>query len=291
MIRKVKKIVRDSKLYRKLVSYYMSSSGLFDQYYQSYKLSDHWKFRIDTVTKSDDNNFISRHPMAGTIRKGRQIMHNGLEIYLGSYYGPEISILLKINKGVHEPQEERVFQEVLKTIPEGGLMIEMGAFWSFYSMWFQKEVSSAINYMIEPDEVNLGQGRRNFKLNNFKGHFTKAFVGSQSNYSNSGNTICVDDFVRSNNIGFVDILHCDIQGFEMDMLHGATTLFNEKGVGYVFISTHSDILHDNCLKFLLERDFILIADCTPDQSYSEDGLIVVRAKYYSGIGPIEISKR
>jgi hypothetical protein len=44
-------------------------------------------------------------------------------------------------------------------------MIELGAFWSFYSMWFNKEVENAINYMVEPDSFNLGQGKRNFKLN------------------------------------------------------------------------------------------------------------------------------
>ena len=39
-------------------------------------------------------------------------MHNGLKIHLGSYYGPEGATQLIINKGVHEPQEEYVFQEV-----------------------------------------------------------------------------------------------------------------------------------------------------------------------------------
>src|SRR5258708_32891755 len=180
MITSLRKIARQNPLMRRLVGYHLSSCGLFDFYFKRYRLAPEWEKRRDNVIASSDNDYIPRVERAGEITNGKQVMHNGLKIYLGSYYGPEYAKILLATKGVHEPQEERVFAEAIKTLPPNAVMIEMGAFWSFYSMWFKKEIKNAINYMIEPDEFNLGQGIRNFKLNGFKGSFTQAFVGKQS---------------------------------------------------------------------------------------------------------------
>src|SRR5882724_12469348 len=183
MLSAIRIFIRRNLFFRKLIGYHIASSGLLDSFFRNYKISDHWENRIQNVLQSSDSDYIPKVENAGKINGGKQIMHNGLKINLGSYYGPEYSKMLLLSKGVHEPQEERVFMEVLKTLPANSIMIEMGAFWSFYSMWFQKEIKNAINYMIEPDEFNLGQGIRNFKLNGFKGSFTQAFVGKQSEHS------------------------------------------------------------------------------------------------------------
>jgi hypothetical protein len=39
-----------------------------------------------------------------------------------------------LNRGVHEPLEEYVFQELLKNLPKTPLMIELGAYCGHYSM-------------------------------------------------------------------------------------------------------------------------------------------------------------
>lgn len=288
MVGVIRDMVRKNPLVRRLVGYHLASSGLFDSFFANYRVSSEWEKRISDVLKSSDNQFIPRVKNAGRIEKGKQTMHNGIKIHLGSYYGPEYSKMLMASKGVHEPQEERVFMEVLKTLPKDAVMVEMGAFWSFYSMWFKKELPGATNFMIEPDAFNLGQGKRNFKLNNLIGHFTQAFVASQSQDGNVP-TICVDDFVRTQSITFIHMLHSDIQGFEYEMLKGARKTFEEKKVGYVFISTHSNVIHDQCFQFLTERNFVIIASANLDQSYSEDGLIAARAPYFDGINRIEIS--
>jgi hypothetical protein len=49
--------------------------------------------------------------------------------------------------GHHEPQEEKVFHEVLKQIRPGGVMIELGAYWGYYSLWFHKNIVRATNYL------------------------------------------------------------------------------------------------------------------------------------------------
>ncbi|MEO8769702.1 MAG: FkbM family methyltransferase [Ferruginibacter sp.] len=269
----------------------MASSGIFDSYFKNYKVSPNWENRIGHVLSSTDSDFIPKVKDAGKIMNGKQIMHNGLFIHLGSYYGPEYSRMLYLSKGIHEPQEERVFMEVLKEMPEGSLMIEMGAFWSFYSMWFQKEVKNAVNFMIEPDAFNIGHGRRNFRLNKFKGNFIQAFVGKESTLDKNSKTICIDDFIEQNSISFVHMLHSDIQGFEYEMLLGAKKAFLEKKIGYVFISTHSNKLHYDCLEFLKTNNFVIIASADIDESFSEDGLIAARAPYFKGISSVDISKR
>jgi methyltransferase FkbM-like protein len=291
LLSSIRNFGRKNLLLRKFIGYYLASSGLFDSFFRKYKVSPEWEKRISYVLSSADNDFIPRFTDAGKIENGKQLMHNGLRIYLGSYYGPEYSRMLLLSRGVHEPQEERVFMEVLKDIGENGVMIEMGAFWSFYSMWFKKEVRGAVNYMIEPDAFNLGQGKRNFRLNNMDGKFIQAFVGKTSSRNKNGSTICVDDLVKAEQISFIDILHSDIQGFEYEMLLGAEKTFENKMIGYIFISTHSNVLHYKCLDFLIHKGFFIIASADIDESFSEDGLIVARAPYFHGIGQIAISKR
>lgn len=257
-------------------------------------ITDFWKKRIDDVLICKDNAFIPRVPNAGSINKDVQIMYNGLKIRLGSYYGSANHIagqhkLLEANKGVHEPQEERVFHEVLQWMPPQASMIELGAFWSFYSMCFNKAVSNSFNYMIEPVAENLYCGKRNFQLNNMKGDFTQAYLGQQSDdrwYSIK--TVCIDDFVKRKKIQHVNLLHSDIQGYEYEMLLGAEKTIKAKMVDYIFISTHSNELHANCRDFLEKHNFVVIADADLDQTFSYDGLIVARRADLVGLGKVEI---
>lgn len=145
--------------------------------------------------------------------------------------------------------------------------------------------------MIEPDAFNMGHGKRNFKLNHLKGEFVQAFVGRKNENNLPVKTICIDDFIKEKKIPFVDMLHSDIQGYEYEMLLGSEKSFAEKKVGYVFISTHSNEIHYQCMDFLKARGFLIIASADLDQTYSEDGLIAARAPYYSGIGVVDIALR
>jgi len=288
----LRSLIRKSLFLRKLVGYNIASSGLFDNYFKNYPLSKGLQQRLNDILSSEDNIFIPRVANAGELIKGKQIMHNGLKIYVGSYYGPEYTVVLSKNKGVHEPQEERVFNEVLNSMPIGATMLEMGAFWSFYSMWFNSKVEGAKNYMVEPDEFNLGQGKRNFRLNKMKGEFIKAFIDKESSIDNGIVTLSVDEIIEKNNIPFLDMLHSDIQGFEYNMLQGAIKSIADNRIGYVFISTHSNEVHYQCEDFLKQHNFLILSSADLSQSYSEDGLIVAVAKTYKNIiQPISISRK
>jgi hypothetical protein len=275
MLKKLRLLFKRNTLVRKFVAYYLAPSGIFDRIIMSYKISEEWQIRIKEVIECPDFEKIKKVPNAGQIVKGKQIMHNGLKINLGSYYGPEYSNLLAVTKGIHEPQEEYVFQEILKKIPENGVMVELGSFWSFYSMWFNSNVKNAVNIMVEPDEFNLGFGVRNFKLNNLKGEFINAFVGSESIYEDRIlKQICIDDFFKSGKLEHLNILHSDIQGYEFDMLKGSKKSLEKRKIDYIFISTHSNTIHYDCIKYLKSFDYEIMCEVDMDKTFSEDGLIV-----------------
>src|SRR5688500_11027135 len=71
-----------------------------------------------------------------------QIMHNGLKVKRGGYYGDWMARIIRELKGHHEPQEEKIFYELLRHVKSGGTMIELGAFWSYYSLWFNKSIKN-----------------------------------------------------------------------------------------------------------------------------------------------------
>jgi hypothetical protein len=255
------------------------------------KTRDHWKPRIELVQESSDNSKINYVHKAGTFNENDNfIMHNGILISPLSYYNFPMLELLFLNNGVHEPQEEYVFQEVLKYIPDGAVMLELGAYWSFYSMWFNSEISKANNYLIEPEDIN--SGITNFELNKMKGDFTKAYISDKSSDTINGTaTVCVDDFIDEKSIEFIDVLHSDIQGYEFKMLMGAEKVLDGKQVGYIFISTHSNELHYQCMKHLELKGYELVCSYDMDESFSWDGLIVFKNPDYEGVNTIDVSKR
>jgi hypothetical protein len=268
------------------------ATGLLDKYFTNMNVNSEWQQRIDNVLASADHHNIARVSGAGEVKKGKQTMHNGLKINVGSYYGPEIMQMLIKSKGVHEPQEEYVFQEVLKKMPDGATMLELGAYWSFYSMWFNQKVKNAINFMVEPEPFNLKQGKANFKLNNMKGTFIEGFIGKEEINKKDFKQLTVDGIVASNNIKHLNILHSDIQGFEFDMLEGAKETIQSGKVDYIFISTHNVEVHEKCKQQLAAYNFTLLAEADMEHTYSEDGLLVAcRNNLTDALSPMAISQR
>jgi len=75
------------------------------------------------------------------------------------------------------------------------------------------------------------------------------------------------------------------------MLIGASSLIQQKKVGYIFISTHSNVLHDQCRDYLNSEGYIQVCSYNMDESYSCDGLLVYKNPSYRGIDTLEISRR
>lgn len=250
-----------------------------------------WTKRIDDVITSPDNNYIPRDKDAGKIVGDKLVMHNGIKINPLSYGGyPMLNLLMK-NKGVHEPQEERVFQEVLKVLPEKATMMELGSFWAFYSLWFCKVIPNAHCIMVEPNKKCLSEGKNNFKINGYRGKFIRAAIGNYNGSSKGKVRVeTVDNLFVQNSINFCHILHADIQGQEYEMLKGAEQSINN--IGYFFISSHSKELHNKSKKFLTDKNFKVITSVPPEGSYSYDGVLVaVNNNYPHKISSIQITHK
>lgn len=260
--------------------------------------------RILTGVYCNDSDFIPKCQDAGQIvfieGKYYQLMHNGIKIIPNSYYGKWMTLLIQLLKGHHEPQEEKAFYDVLPSMPVGAVMVELGSFWGYYSLWFQKAIPNAKTYLIEPDYKNLLIGKEHFLCNHFTGDFTHAMMGSYSKENNpfinwdyetlTVKQISMDDFVKEKGISFIHLLHSDIQGAEVDMLKGCKQLLQDKRIGYFFISTHRGT-HEKCLEILKNAEVEILLSITRQESFSADGLIVAKSSTIDGPTLFNISRR
>jgi len=224
--------------------------------------------RFREIVSDPLNLLIERVPKAGMVENGLVYLQNGHRVPVagtGSYYG-EFSAILVINRGVHEPLEEYVFQEVLKLAPPAPVMLELGAYWGHYSMWLKKTRPAARVIMVEPEAQNLAAGKSNFALNALQGEFLQGFVGTGA--------FEVDRFMADKHLEHLDILHSDIQGFEVEMLDGAKATLEKHRAGYVFVSTHSQELHQQVLARLRALGYrVEVSSDFEHETTSFDGLV------------------
>lgn len=244
-----------------------------------------WDNRIKLVKECEDNIHIPKSENAGKVIDGYFRMHNDLKIVPNSYYGFCMLKMLMENEGVHEPQEEKVFNEILNYIEPGSTMIELGSYWGFYSMWFQQKIKGR-NILVEPIKENLEFGKKNFEINNMSGSFHQFFVDSYSD----NDRISVDKIFEIEKLEKVAICHSDIQGYELNMLKGSIN--NLDKIDYFFISTHTNEIHKECIDFLIHNGFLILCSHNMDESYSYDGLIVAKSKsVINGPTNLNVSKR
>lgn len=226
------------------------------------------------------NLLIRRLPEAGYVdAEGLVILHNGVRVPLrgpGSYYD-EFSDILLINRGVHEPLEEYCFQEMIASLgKDAPVMLELGSYWAHYSMWLKKSRPAAVCHMVEAEPAGLEAGRANFLRNRMEGFFHHARVGRGH--------FTVDEFMRAQGLEGLDILHSDIQGYEGEMIEGASKSLAGQLVGRVFISTHSEPLHRVIEEKLRAFGYVIeVSSGISEHATSCDGLIFASAP---GLKPI-----
>ncbi len=243
-----------------------------------------------------DTDYIPKVKDAGKIKKidgtDVQVMFDGTLVAMGGYHGDWMAnIITKLN-GHHEPQEEKVFHEVMKRVRPNTWMVELGSFWAFYSILFNKNVDKGQNVCCEPDPQNMEIGKKNASLNNVELNFVDSAVGTEDGLlvdvvMDSDPTLnrkvpvrTVDSIVKEYGIKQLEILHMDVQGFELEGLHGASESIKSGKVRFVFISTHHYLIsqnpniHAECLKFVKDHGGNIITAHTIAESYSGDGLIV-----------------
>lgn len=225
--------------------------------------------RFREIISDPINLLIWRDPRAGQVTHDQLVfLHNGLRVPVsGPYaYYDGFSTVLALNRGVHEPLEEFVFQEVVRRLPEQPRMLELGAYWGHYSMWLKKERPLAGICMVEPEAANIKAGINNFNLNGMRGEVIQAFVGRGK--------FEVDQYMVVAKKDHLDILHCDIQGYELEMFEGAAATLAAHKADYVFVSTHSQALHHEVKAAFVRHGYRVEVDSDFEAgSTSFDGLV------------------
>lgn len=241
-----------------------------------------------------DCDVIPKHPLAGTVEvdadgKQWQIMHNGLRVEHGRYHGEYMAGIITALRGHHEPQEEFAFWEILKCLNGAPTMVELGAFWPYYSLWFRTAFPSGHNFMYEPDAEHLAAGQRNFARSGFSGYFelsaagldgSATFMDETLNQTRTVATQSAATICRERQIDCLDLLHMDVQGAELSALMGAAPLIEEGKLRFVFVSTHHHLIsgdpltHQKCLYWLKANGAHILCEHSVNESFSGDGLIV-----------------
>lgn len=234
--------------------------------------------RFREIISDPLNLLIERVPEAGYVQDGIVTLHNGVRVPFSgaqAYYEGFSSVFI-FNRGVHEPLEEFVFQSLLERLPADSLMIELGAYWGHYSMWFIKSIPGGRVVLVEPDSGNLEVGRRNFERNGLKGEFLQSLVG-HGNFS-------LDGFLNDREISRLNLLHSDIQGFELEMLDGAAGALGAGKIDYVFISTHTQNLHEEVIDRLMSYDYrVEVSSGYDEETTSFDGLVFASNKRFEPV--------
>ena len=251
----------------------------FADYKSLAKAPDHNYFeRFKEIISDPLNLLINRVPQSGFLDENNKVfLHNGISVDVNgefSYYD-NFSEILILNRGVHEPLEEYCFQQMLEEISseknKAPTMLELGSYWAHYSMWLKLKIPKANCFMVEPDPIRIKSGEKNFSDNSFEGTFINQFVSEES--------FKVDKFMIDYDFKTLDILHSDIQGYEKEMLLGSSNSLLENKIKYIFISTHSEELHKQCIEIISKFNYrIEVSSGHETHTTSCDGLIFASNK-------------
>lgn len=261
-------------------------------------LPEHARRRVEQTVSVRDTDVIPKVAGAGqlTVRDGErvQLMHNGAVVGAGSYHGDWMIEVIERLHGHHEPQEELAFYTVLERLAGDTaepVMVELGSFWAYYSIWAARRIPGAKLWLVEPDPENLEVGRRNLALNRAEGTFVAAAVGDAHDvqvrltWESDGQPhtvrqVSVDGLMREHGLEQIDLLLADVQGAETATLHGATAALASRRVRFLVVSTHhhsisgDPLTHQRCVRILRDAGAHLIAEHSVSESCSGDGLIV-----------------
>jgi FkbM family methyltransferase len=224
-------------------------------------------------------------------------MHDGTLVEADGYQGPWMTEIIERLRGVHEPQEELAVHVVLErlaaTAGPSPVVLELGCWWAYYSLWARRRLPGARSFCIEPDPAYLEVGKRNFALNGVSGGtFVQAAIGfgptppQPFECESDGQLHDVPfeglaSLLTRFGLERADLVLVDVQGAEVPMLDGARDLLRSGAVRFMVISTHhhrisgDPLTHQRVVMLVKELGGHVICEHTVAESFTGDGLVVV----------------
>ncbi len=251
--------------------------------------------RVRMTTGCRDSDVIIKVSGAGRVDElsGEriQIMHNGLKVVADGYYGSWMTQIIADLRGHHEPQEELIFDVIARRARPDSTMIELGAYWCYYSMWYLNAVAGSRAICVEPDPFHLALGRRNGSLNGIvdRMSFIQAWTGGaalpDATYpcETTHALLTLPQFdvpgiIAAQNLDAVEVLHIDTQGAELPLIRSMRDVVGK--LRFVCVSTHhhqisgSPTTHEDCLAAVRDLGGHILVEHPVHESFSGDGLIV-----------------
>jgi len=251
------------------------------------------QMRIALTLSCRDSDAIPKVAAAGAILErddgAVQVMHDGTLVRADGYCGGWMTEIIRRLRGHHEPQEELIFHHLLPHARPGSLIVELGAWWAYYTAWYLGAVPGAEAVCVEPDPAKLELGRANLAINGRTAEFINAALGGeyrpQFEFHRTGRaeTVTIESLdmpalaarLRGRP---VEMLHMDMQGCELAFLRSLRRCGTP--VRFVVASTHHELIsgsattHADCLAELRGQGAMILAEHDVLESYSGDGLIV-----------------
>jgi len=209
----------------------------------------------------------------------------------GGYYGEWMTEIIRRLHGHHEPQEELLFHHLLPHCRPGSRMVEIGAFWAYYTAWFLSVVPGSTAVCLEPDANHAACGQETLALNGLAATWVTAAAGRADAASiplrreSDGCAVSLPVYDLPSLLaevgrGPIELLHIDAQGAELPFLESLAVLAVNGLVRFVVVSTHhvsitgSPTTHEDCLRVIRRLGGTVLAEHTVEESFSGDGLIV-----------------
>jgi hypothetical protein len=161
-------------------------------------------------------------------------------------------------------------------------MIELGSNQAYYACLFnavlREERTKTV--LVEPYDPFMLRSVRHFEINNFQAHFDKRSIGDTweawQKYKFQHGEVTVDQLMEEYEIERLTVLHSDIDGSELKMLYGASNALKNKLIDHLFILTHSEELHYDCIFELRKYDYEIVYQ-TDQTIVGTDRLIIAKA--------------
>jgi len=84
----------------------------------------------------------------------------------------------------------------------------------------------------------------------------------------------VDRFLTGRQLERINILHVDIQGYEVEMLEGCGRSLAERYIDYLFVSTHSQAIHEHIMAKINKFGYrVEVSSDFDHETTSNDGLV------------------